>query len=212
MLFDLAKEANDKGDFFPLWGTCLGFELLIYMEAGGKQIMADCGAYNVLDRLKWTKETSKSALYGSAPKSIVHSLGSEPLAANFHHFCATPENFTKYGLDKKFKTLSVNYDCDSSLTYISSIEHRHYPFYGVQFHPEKNLFEWSESEKIPHSGDAVRAAQYFANFFVDQTRKNGHRFPSLEEENKALIYNFQPVFTGANGSTFVQKYYFPLTK
>ena len=27
-----------------------------------------------------------------------------------------------------------------------------YPFIGVQFHPEKNIFEWSEREpRIPHS-------------------------------------------------------------
>ena len=34
-LVKLAKEANDAGDYFPVWGTCLGFELLMLEAAGG---------------------------------------------------------------------------------------------------------------------------------------------------------------------------------
>lgn len=29
-----AKNATDNGDFFPLWGTCLGFQLLNFIESG----------------------------------------------------------------------------------------------------------------------------------------------------------------------------------
>ena len=28
LMFNWAVEANDRGDVFPLWGTCLGFEFL----------------------------------------------------------------------------------------------------------------------------------------------------------------------------------------
>lgn len=27
-------QANDKGDYFPVWGTCLGFEELTYLTLG----------------------------------------------------------------------------------------------------------------------------------------------------------------------------------
>lgn len=27
-LYDLVKKANNQGKFYPLWGTCLGFQLL----------------------------------------------------------------------------------------------------------------------------------------------------------------------------------------
>lgn len=43
------------------------------------------------------------------------------------------------------------------------------PFYATQFHPEKNSFEWATRLKgIPHSKNAIRVGQYFANFFVDE--------------------------------------------
>ena len=43
-----------------------------------------------------------------------------------------------------------------------------YPFYGTQWHPEKNQFEWTSLEALNHSREAVLIAQYVANFFVDQ--------------------------------------------
>ena len=45
-----------------------------------------------------------------------------------------------------------------------------YPFYGTQWHPEKNPFEWATREAINHSKEAVLVTQYVANFFVDQGR------------------------------------------
>jgi len=37
--------------------------------------------------------------------------------------------------------------------------------------------------------------------------KNHHHFSSRSEEEKALIYNYQPVFNGLD-SIFLQNYYF----
>eukprot|EP00501_MAST-03F_sp_TOSAG23-6_P002631 GSMAST32.ASY1.ANO1.2773.1 assembled CDS len=34
ILFDAAVKANLKGDYFPLWGTCLGFEQLLRLLSG----------------------------------------------------------------------------------------------------------------------------------------------------------------------------------
>lgn len=43
-----------------------------------------------------------------------------------------------------------------------------YPFYGVQWHPEKSGFEWSTKESINHSQHAVVIMQMAANFFVSE--------------------------------------------
>jgi hypothetical protein len=44
--------------------------------------------------------------------------------------------------------------------------------------------------------------------FLLTARKNTNQFPSTEEEEKALIYNYQPTYTGKSGSTFEQCYFF----
>ena len=57
-------------------------------------------------------------------------------------------------------------------------------------------------------------AQYMANFFVDETRKSGHRFPSAEVEENYLIYKYSPFHTGGKEGrlmNFEQIYLFPGT-
>ena len=43
-----------------------------------------------------------------------------------------------------------------------------YPIYGTQWHPEKNVFEWTTKEGINHSEHAVIITQTAANFFVSE--------------------------------------------
>lgn len=43
-----------------------------------------------------------------------------------------------------------------------------YPFYAVQWHPEKSNFEWVDKPGMAHSTQAVRASFYTASFFVSE--------------------------------------------
>lgn len=104
--------------------------------------------------------------------------------------------------------MSVNDDWNG-LEFISSIEHYRYPFYGVQFHPEKNLYEWVRNKNISHTSNAVLASQYFAEFFVSEARRSDHHFADSKTEDLHVIYNYPAEFTGAKGSSFEQCYMFP---
>ena len=59
-------------------------------------------------------------------------------------------------MQKFWKPLSYNFD-SNKLKYISTIEAHKYPFVGVQFHPEKNIFEWATNTvgNIPHNRLAI---------------------------------------------------------
>lgn len=104
--------------------------------------------------------------------------------------------------------MSVNNDWND-FEFISTIEHRFYPFYGVQFHPEKNLYEWVRNKNISHTEHAITASQYFSQFFVNEARKNDNQFSNSKTEDQHVIYNFEASFTGAQGSAFEQCYMFP---
>ena len=52
-------------------------------------------------------------------------------------------------LNEAFHALSFGYD-RFGVEYISMAEHRHYPFYGFQFHPEKTFAIWSPKAHTPH--------------------------------------------------------------
>ena len=49
---------------------------------------------------------------------------------------------------------------------------------------------------VDHSSDAIRVAQYIANFFNVEARKNSHRFATRKDEEDHLIYKHNPVYIG----------------
>ncbi|KAL4718800.1 hypothetical protein ACJJTC_018331 [Scirpophaga incertulas] len=113
----------------------------------------------------------------------------------------------KYGLDKNWTFTSHSYD-QNGVKFIASFEHRRYPFYGTQFHPEKVMYEWKRSEYFVHTANAVKVNRYFPDFFVSKCRKNCHSYANEVDENESLIYNYQTYFTGINGSYYTQCYFF----
>jgi gamma-glutamyl hydrolase len=74
---------------------------------------------------------------------------------------------------------SINYDVNDR-PFVSSVEpiHPHlYPLYGVQYHPEKNAFEYTTYpdtnipyESIDHTTEGIEFSLYMSNFFVNKVR------------------------------------------
>ncbi|XP_013781037.1 gamma-glutamyl hydrolase-like isoform X2 [Limulus polyphemus] len=201
ILYNLAIVANQKGDYFPVWGTCLGFELLTYLAANGTSWMKSCWTQDLALSLKISEGYKKSRIFKAIPSDVMKYVTSLPVAINYHKWCLTPENFTKSGLNETFQILSTNKDT-TGITFISTIE---------AWHPEKNLFEWVNTKShhnIPHTAEAIRVGQHFANFFVGEARKNNHKFPSTKEEASSLIYNYNPEYVGIEGSNYQQVFFF----
>ncbi|CAJ1081660.1 gamma-glutamyl hydrolase [Xyrichtys novacula] len=204
IFYDLAIEANDRGDFFPVWGTCLGFEQLTVLTCGEK-VLVNTNTSGVALHLEFTNETANSRLFRGFPPELMKELASEPLTENSHKWSLSMSTYNSNDELKNFyKVLSTN--TDGKIKFVSTFEAHDYPFYGTQWHPEKNAFEWTKPY-IPHSPSAIKTTFYTAEFFVNEARKNLHRFDSEEEEKGALIYNHSPVYTGGRGS-FEQIYYF----
>lgn len=88
-IYDIAKEMNDNGNYFPLWGTCLGFELLTYLSANGDEHRADCKSNNQALPLEFKEDFQSSRMFTNAPESIINILKNESVTANFHSFCVT---------------------------------------------------------------------------------------------------------------------------
>jgi len=202
ILYDLAIQENRNGEYFPIWGTCLGFEMMALMAAQGQPNLKRCQSYDQAVPLKMTEEITDSVLFQSAPVDVIDQLSTLNVTSNFHHWCLTPENFTKYHMEDFWRLLSVN-DDKEGLEFISTLEARDFPFFATQFHPEKNSFEWAVKYKeIPHSREAVNVGLYFAQFFVDQARQSNHSFASRTEEEEHLIYNYQSFYSGMEGRNY----------
>ncbi|XP_056156867.1 zgc:171566 [Lampris incognitus] len=205
IFYNLALKANDAGDYFPIWGTCQGFQQLTVLTAN-KNLLTLTDTKAVALPLTLTPEARFSRLFRNFPRDVLQSLADENITSNFHSWSLSKQNYTGNARLKRFyKVLSIN--SDGKKDFISTMEAYRYPFYAVQWHPEKSPFEWIDKRGMVHSSSAVKASFYTASFFVSEAMKNHHQFPSPLEEEKALIYNFSPVYRGIQ-SVFLQNYYF----
>lgn len=205
IFYNLALKANDAGDYFPIWGTCQGFQQLSVLTAR-KNLLTLTKTKAVALPLILTPAAQSSRLFRNFPKDVLQSLANENITSNFHRWSLSMQNYTRNAKLKRFyKVLSTNSDGEKE--FISTMEAYRYPFYAVQWHPEKSSFEWIRKPGMVHTASAVRASFYTGSFFVSEAKKNQHSFSNPAEEDRALIYNFSPVYRGSN-ATFVQSYYF----
>jgi len=172
--------------------------------------------HDPIRHLDFTPEYQQSRLFGNAPKEIIDIFANpnNPVTMNNHMWGVSPEDFSRNAnLTNFYRVLSYNLDrqnkkfistIEGSLQLLRGVKYAQFtlyplnpgksvPIYGLQWHPEKNNFEWHPKAGINHTPEGILATQYMANFFVNEARKNFHSFPSYEEESRALIYNYSPV-------------------
>lgn len=208
LFYDMAIQAFDAGDYFPVWGTCNGFELLATITAK-QEVMSKYSAEDIALPLNFSKDFSNSRLFGNLPADVFTALKTENVTENFHQSGLSPEDYDKNSNLKSFyKVLSTNTDKNGK-EFVSTIEAYKYPIYATQWHPEKTMFTWNLKYHINHGAAAVRVSQHFANFLVAEARKSSHHFDSLQEETDALIDNYNPVFF--KDGSFNQNYFFNFT-
>ncbi|KAF0687676.1 Aste57867_20660 [Aphanomyces stellatus] len=192
-IYKKALGLNRNGTYFPLWGTCLGFEWLIELQAEDSSILDKVDADNISSTLAFQQSNDASRLL-----SFSHhfdKLATQGIAANFHnygilqsHFDATPK------LTSFYKVLATSED-RQGLTYVAAIEAFDVPFYAVQFHPEKNPYELGDDKTggamnlVDHSYEAIVISQEFAHFFVGEARRNGNHFADPAKEAALLLLN-----------------------
>ncbi len=139
---------------------------------------------------------SNSRVYGGLPPQLKAKLATQKLTENSHHDGIKPDTFvTNARLSTFYDVLTTNVDNTGAL-FVSSFEAKAYPIAGVQWHPEKNNFEWSLAlgpDAIPHGADASAVSQYMANYVVSAARRSSHKFATVAEEAAALMYNYPAV-------------------
>ncbi|XP_028393790.1 gamma-glutamyl hydrolase-like [Dendronephthya gigantea] len=208
-IFHLAKKRNDEGGYFPIMGMCLGHQFLaaVVNNNTDNRILTD--SYNMTAPLNLPKNFRNSKLFRDIPKDRVKSFNESLITPHFHNLSLPLRLFEESKELKDFyNVITTNLD-RHGVEFVSTMEAKNYPFYSMQWHPEKCSFEWVSMKAIPHFLSSIQLSQYISNFFVQEARLNRNRFPSDTEERAALIYNYNPVYIGRNGNTtFSQIYLF----
>jgi gamma-glutamyl hydrolase len=174
-LLDKVVESNERGQYFPVWGTCLGYEFLVKYVGGIDAIQGGFHLYNQSIPLE-------SVRFGELYEDpmIYQTVTEAPVTLNNHQLGIEPEHFLQNEkLTAVWNITSINHDVNGR-PFVSTIEPNdpeRFPFYGVQYHPEKNGFEYTTYpgtkipyESIDHSAEGIAFSIYLSQFFVNRVR------------------------------------------
>ena len=202
--------AAKQQDFF-IWGTCQGIQLLHVLVAQSPRVMClEC--YDAED-ISWPLNFSAAApgsFYGQLSASSFASLGSAPITMNFHHDGVEPAQYASGApfpqIAQFFEVLSTNVD-RKGRAFVSSVQGRRARnVIGVQYHPERQAFEFSDAAGdtgLVHTRQAVEANNQLAIVFVDMCRNSSNAFDSWQQAEQHLLYNLQPTFQGQSDQLYI---------
>ena len=180
-IWQLANEQNAReGGSFPIWGTCLGFEYLLMLASENEGILeGGFDAENISLPLHLHPSASyRSKLYAG----IEYTVQTNNITLNNHGFGISPHRFGRNSrLTSMFHVTSINRDRQGR-HFVSTIEPKDpkaTPYYGVQYHPEKNAFEYATYpgtdipyEAIDHSPEGLMLTTHLGHFFVQLMRQS----------------------------------------
>jgi len=91
-IYQKAKEINDNGVVFPLWGTCQGHQLMMLLESQNNQIIQPTERYYEADTLV-LHNPRDSRIFEDFSDSLLNKLQTEATTYNIHHFGVHLDDF-----------------------------------------------------------------------------------------------------------------------
>jgi len=140
-------------DYYPIWGTCFGFQLIIQALGG---TLAKHPA-NGLSAIHLTAEGRESTMMKGFSASYLKYLEERPSTLQYHDYGISTYSFLSNAVLRKwFRVLATAVD-EEGKEYVTAIEGKRFPIYGVQSHPERQ-----------------RNSQPYLRFFLSELKKSNH--------------------------------------
>ncbi|KRX05872.1 hypothetical protein PPERSA_03809 [Pseudocohnilembus persalinus] len=184
-LIELAKEANNKGDFFPVWGTCQGFEIMNIVQADNE--------HSVLKPIEDDENVPRAGVFNSQSRlfedmsaDLLNYAMTNNILFYYHEWAVFPYEYVKFDQLSEFYDI-IGYSTNgktvfNGIPYVAAIEGKNYPFYAVQFHPEITLYDNNKNTNT--TPESLEFAAHFGLFFIKQAKKNTHKY----DLHKPLLY------------------------
>ena len=203
LLVNLTLDAahGPPGDRVPLWGICLGFEMLVQAVAQNASVRTS--PWDSLLLPLPLNVSASSRMFRGMPPALRSRMGRANVTMHNHGAGASPAVFGADGAGNA--RLHATFDVTSTATdrqgrvFANVIEGKDgLPLFGTIWHPEMPPFE-HEIGVIPHSRAAVQVSQWAADFFLQLCRDSNRRFPTAEAEAEALITGDAGLLTDCRG-------------
>ncbi|CAI2371025.1 unnamed protein product [Moneuplotes crassus] len=189
LVLNKVKELNDQGIYYPILAICLGFQEVSQIEAPYVDTLETYyfDADDISNNVTLKSTISESKLFNEMPQHLITAIEQENITYNHHHDGVLPSAWNNHAeLRDAYHLLGVSYD-EKDIEYVAFVESKNYPIWGLQFHPEKNIFIWKPDLHVPHSPTAIELSQFLSNFFIREARKNFNQFDSDQDAFDHMI-------------------------
>lgn len=190
------KKQNDKGNYYPIWATCMSFQLLAILEANGKQkhrndINLDSIPKFGLDKLYIKKNLSHGKLNNLFTKKQKSLLKNKHSTYHKHKSSFYLDNEIIVKLKDKINIIAINKD-EKKRDYLSVYEYKKYPFYAVLFHPEYPLINKKRMDYNIKKKETMLLSDTFGKFFINECKKNKNIIKTIGNKsiNRFPLYEF----------------------
>ena len=133
MAFEYAVSQRNAGKYFPIWGTCMGFQQLSVLAAQSNVLSASNGTWDAPMKLPDLDRNGR--MIHDMSDELFDAVKFEPLTYNAHYNCVSMDSYKKNeNLQNFFKILSTNVD-NNGKTFISTMEGIIFLFLTFSFFP-----------------------------------------------------------------------------
>lgn len=200
------KSLDNGGTNFPVFGINEGMHAIVAATLGTNMISAGYTDIAVDHPIKIEGGVLEhTKLFNSIEKSNLQYVSSEGMMY-FKHSAGidiekNPEN--KDMIEKEYYIVGTSNSGKehNGTRFVSMIEHKQYPFFGTQFHPEKSQFERGREYRfLDRSLKTIEFASDLASAFVEIASKKAPAYDKLPDWIKShfSIY-IQPINSFYNG-------------
>lgn len=140
-IFNTSVDAAEKGESWPLWGTCLGHELISVIAAGldydTSPLTSGFDAENLTLPVDFTAAAETSRLWGTPAAAASRATYAVGDSFNAHTMGVTPADFHAAELlSSRFDLLGTSVD-RAGKEFTATMEGKTLPIYSTQWHAEK---------------------------------------------------------------------------
>lgn len=182
-IVEIGIKMNRQDSRFVIWGTCLGFESLLFSLSNYKLQTFKVKTKNQSIPISWDPVGFPgSAFQEVLGKNVAEVMTSSPITYFTHNFGFDKSDFEK--IDELKDVRVVAYYNKEGRKVVAAIQHKFLPIYAVQFHPEKILYESHNIVKKHLTRESSEAAQELSRIIFNEALENKNRFTNQHELHK----------------------------
>ena len=110
-------------------------------------------------------DQSESRMYKNMPQDMVLAMATDAVSMFNNEYRVDPDTFATDPNLQDYNVVATAVD-KIGQHMVASIEHKDYPIYAHQFHPEKAQFIWKIDLPIPHSKMAMDVCKHLLVYLM----------------------------------------------